>query len=105
MANMLRKIGTGLVAFLVIMASSAVAAAAQEPDAPRLRFGITLAAKPAKNHFRDAVQRTQDFYLMDGTKKIVPSRVGFVYRIERTDGQRILLSMPSQGLYGWAPKE
>ena len=38
-------------------------------------------------------------------KKLVPSRIGFIYHIERTERDLILLSLPSQGLYGWAPRE
>ena len=56
-----------------------------------------------KSHLQDAVQKTPDFWLMDGTKKVVPSRVGFIYHIERTERDLILLSLRGQGLYGWAP--
>ena len=74
-------------------------------EVPKLKFGITLTAKPTKSHLQDAVQKTPDFWLMDGKKKLVPSRVGFIYHIERTERDLILLSLPSQGLYGWAPRD
>jgi tetratricopeptide (TPR) repeat protein len=77
----------------------------QNPEIPKLKFGITLTAKPTKNHIRDAVQKTPDLTLMDGNKAIKPSRLGLVYRIERGDRDRILLSLPSQGIYGWAPRD
>ncbi|MHB1556400.1 MAG: tetratricopeptide repeat protein [Isosphaeraceae bacterium] len=92
-----------LLAALVAGAGSAVASDVIE--VPKLKFGIVLNAKPTRNHLRDAVQKTPNFWLMDGNKKIVPSRPGFIYRIERTERGMILLSLPSQGLYGWAPRD
>jgi tetratricopeptide (TPR) repeat protein len=102
---MSRNDGTRLVALIASVAVCALARGAEEPGAPKLRFGITLTAKPAKDHFHDAVQKAPQFWLMDGTKKVVPSRIGLIYRIERTEGDQILLSMPSHGLYGWAPRD
>ena len=84
---------------------ASLARAAEDPDIPKLQFGITLTAKPPKNHTQDAVQKTPDFTLIDGTKTIKPSRVGLIYHIERGERDRVLLSMPSQGLYGWAPRD
>src|SRR5262249_17328175 len=65
----------------------------------------TLTAKPRKNHFQDAVQKSPDFSLVDGTTKIRPSRVGLIYHIERADRDQILLSVASQGIYGWVPRD
>ena len=96
-----------LLSLLTMMALTAGAAArgGDDPNPPKLRFGIALAAKPARNHFQDAVQKSPDFWLADGTKRIEPSRSGYVYHIERADNDHILLSMPSQGLYGWVPRD
>jgi tetratricopeptide (TPR) repeat protein len=93
-----------LLAGLVLVAC-ATARGAEDPEPPKLRFGIALTAKPTKNHFQDAVQKSPDFWLTDGTNKLKPSRVGFVYHIERAERDQILLSMPGQGLYGWAPRD
>jgi tetratricopeptide (TPR) repeat protein len=103
---MTRKAGTRLTPLLIALALAASPPAqAEDPEPPKLRFGITLTPRPTKNHFRDAVQKKPDFWLMDGARKVVPSRVGFIYRIERTEGNQILLSMPSQGLYGWTERD
>jgi tetratricopeptide (TPR) repeat protein len=98
------KIPLVVIALLAGGHAAAVARAAEDPNVPKLKFGITLTAKPTKNHIRDAVQKTPDFTLTDGNKVIKPGRVGLIYRIERGERDRILLSMPSQGLYGWAPR-
>jgi tetratricopeptide (TPR) repeat protein len=87
------------------LAACTAARGADDPEPPKLRFGITLTAKPTKNHVQDAVQKSPDFSLVDGTKKVIPTRVGFIYHIERADRDRLLLSLPSQGLYGWAPRD
>jgi tetratricopeptide (TPR) repeat protein len=100
-----RQAGTRLLALVAGVAACAAARAADAPDVPKLKFGITLTAKPTKNHIRDAVQKTPDFWLADGTNKVVPCRVGFIYRIERAERGMVLLSQPNQGLYGWAPRE
>ncbi len=93
------------IAMLAGLAACSLARAAEDPEIPKLKFGVTLTAKPSKNHIRDAVQKSPDFTLIDGTKSIKPSRAGLIYRIERGDKDRILLSMPSQGLYGWASRD
>lgn len=104
---MSRNGGIRITALLAVaaLAAPAAARAAEDPEPPKLRFGITLAARPAKNHFRDAVQKSPDFALVDGTRTIRPGRAGFIYRVEQSDGNRLLLAMPSQGLYGWAPRD
>ncbi len=102
---MSRNRGMRLVALLAGLAACPGARASDVIEVPKLKFGITLTAKPTKSHLQDAVQKTPDFWLMDGKKKLVPSRVGFIYHIERTERDLILLSLPSQGLYGWAPRD
>jgi tetratricopeptide (TPR) repeat protein len=98
----IRLVAIGLLSGL---SAGSGAVASENPEIPKLKFGITLTAKPTKNHIRDAVQKTPDFTLMDGNKSIKPSRVGLVYRIERADRDKVLLSLPSQGIYGWASRD
>jgi tetratricopeptide (TPR) repeat protein len=81
------------------------ASASDDPEIPKLRFGIQLTAKPTKAHIRDAVQKKPDLTLMDGNKAIKPGRVGLIYRIERGERDKVLISMPSEGLYGWVPRD
>ena len=54
-----------------------------------------------KDRALEAVQRTEAFILWDANKPIKPCGVGFVYLVERIDGNRLLLSEPSEGLRGW----
>ncbi len=54
-----------------------------------------------KDRALEAVQRTETFILWDANKPIKPCGVGFVYLVERIDGDRLLLSEPSEGLRGW----
>jgi tetratricopeptide (TPR) repeat protein len=69
---------------------------------------VTYRARPkSKNllvHPRDVVQRSPNFSLRNGSDTFVPCRAGFLYRIERADGNFFLVSMPSQGLLGWVPR-
>jgi tetratricopeptide (TPR) repeat protein len=99
----LARIRLAAIAILALVSTTVGASASEDPEIPKLKFGITLTARPTKNHIRDAVQKTPDFTLMDGTKVIKPGRVGLIYRIERGERDKILLSLPSQGIYGWAP--
>ena len=54
-----------------------------------------------KKRALEAVQRTETFMLWDANKPIKPCGVGFVYLVEQIDGNRLLLSEPSEGLRGW----
>ncbi len=56
-------------------------------------------------HTREIVQKTPNFVIRNGNATIVPSRAGFLYRIERAEGNLLLISMPSQGLLGWVPRD
>lgn len=96
------RINCCLLMLAALVAVTETAVASDAIQVPKLRFGIVLNAKPTRSHLRDAVQKTPNFWLTDGNKKIVPSRPGFIYRIERSERGMILLSLPSQGLYGWA---
>ena len=48
--------GIRLVALLAGLAIGAGARASDGVDVPKLKFGITLTAKPTKRHIQDAVQ-------------------------------------------------
>ncbi|MGP0069406.1 MAG: tetratricopeptide repeat protein [Isosphaeraceae bacterium] len=61
--------------------------------------------KPKVENARKVVQKTPELVLLDGNTRIVPSRVGLVYRIERAVRDQILISLPSQGLLGWVPRD
>ena len=47
------------------------------------------------------MQRTPEFVLWDADKKITPSAAGYVYVVEQSDGNRLLLSDLNEGLRGW----
>lgn len=104
---MSRNAGTRIMTLLagLALAAGPLARGDEDPDVPKLRFGIALTAKPTKRHVQDAVQKSPDFVLIDGAKTIRPARVGYVYHIERAERGRVLLTMPTQGLYGWADRD
>ncbi len=58
-----------------------------------------------KDRALEAVQRTETFILWDANKPIKPCGVGFVYLVEKIDGDRLLLSEPSEGLRGWVQRQ
>jgi tetratricopeptide (TPR) repeat protein len=49
------------------------------------------------------VQRSLEFSLREGDKKVRPKHVGIIYRREKAEGDRLLLSARYQGVEGWAP--
>jgi tetratricopeptide (TPR) repeat protein len=97
----------GFVALVVAFVIGVPARASQPFDSSKVKFRTNLRAGPkqAIEHAREVVQKTPEFALWDGNTKLVPSRVGFLYRIERAERDRILISMPSQGLLGWVPHD
>ena len=81
-----------------------------------LRFGQRVGARPCPqaedlDHSRktaqrpdrasEVVQRTPDFALWDTNKKLTPSGAGHMFIVEKTDGNRWLLSDLNEGLRGW----
>lgn len=104
---MTRNVGSRIVALLAaaLLVGNGTGRGADDPGVPKLRFGIALAAKPARKHTQDAVQKTPNFALVDGKKTTKPGRVGYVYHIERAERDQVLLSMPNQGLYGWVSRD
>ena len=56
----------------------------------------------ARDRASEVVQRSPEFVLWDGNKKIAPSSAGHVFRVEKIDKDRLLLSDMNEGLRGWA---
>ena len=63
---------------------------------------IPRKASSARDRASEVVQRSPDFMLWDGPKKIVPSGAGHVFLVEKIEGDRLLLSDMNEGLRGWA---
>ena len=97
----------GFVALVVGFVIWVPARASQPFDSSKVKFRTHMraGAKQAIEHAREVVQKTPEFALWDGNTKIIPCRVGLIYRIERAERDRILISMPSQGLLGWVPRD
>ena len=84
-------------------------------DWPRVRGsdlpgGMTISTfiKPSKSSNKrdrsaEYVQKTADFCLQDGGKKIVPGGVGYICRLERAEGDQALVWVQGRSLRGWAP--
>ena len=69
---------------------------------PKLKTSlIPRKASSARDRASEVVQRTPDFALWDGTKKITPSGAGHVFFVEKIEGNRLLLSDMNEGLRGW----
>ena len=96
----------GSIAFLVVFITC-LPARAQRVDSSmvKARMNVRTVDGQRVEHARKVVQRTPDFALWDGNTKIIPSRVGLIYRIERGERDRLLISLPSQGLQGWVPRD
>ena len=56
-------------------------------------------------HTREVVQKTPNLIIRNGHATFVPSRVGFIYQIVQAQGNQLLISLPSQGLLGWVPRD
>lgn len=70
----------------------------------KLKTGIRLnKSHKSLDRARAFVQRSPDFSLRTEDKEVRPKAVGEIFRREKIDGERLLLSARSQGLEGWAP--
>ncbi len=93
--------------FMMLLVVAALASApvrgADLPNGVKLQPFIRP-RKASSTHDRayEYVQRTADFALSDGTTKVIPSGVGFICLLERTEGEKLLVAIRSQGLRGWA---
>ena len=69
---------------------------------PKLKTSlIPRKASSARDRSSEVVQRTADFVLWDGTKKVVPSGAGHMFLVEKHERDRLLLSDMNEGLRGW----
>ena len=96
--------GARSIVLVALILAVVPARGAESPEPPKLRFGIALQAKPTRKHFQDVVQKTPDLVLLDGAKTIRPERPGLIYHVERAEGDRYLVTLPGQGLYGWVAR-
>ncbi len=96
-----------LIALFVASCTWSPARAFQTVDrsAVRVKMDMRTDGRQKIENARKVVQKSPDFALWDGNTRIVPCRVGLVYRIERADRDKMLISMPSQGLMGWVPRD
>lgn len=51
---------------------------------------------------KEFVQKTPDFSLEFGGKRLMPAMPGFIYHAERLDGDRLLLEQRHRSIRGWA---
>ena len=92
------------VSLVAAIALGASARASGPADSPKLKTSL-IPRKSTRPQERasECVQRTPGFCLWDADKKITPSAAGFVYLVEQSDGNRLLLSDLNEGLRGWTP--
>jgi tetratricopeptide (TPR) repeat protein len=81
---------------------TALAWASDPSGVPRIRTLIPRKVANAKTRSLECVQKTPDFVLWDADKKISPGAVGYVYYLEQSRGNRLLLVDQCQGTRGWA---
>jgi tetratricopeptide (TPR) repeat protein len=92
--------------YLALLGTSIVGATAGATE-PTRADGVTTQGFPTRSSSnRDpaslVLPKNQDFALWDADKKRIPPTPGLIYRVERADGPRVLLTVPSEGLRGWA---
>jgi len=92
-----------LVAVLVAVAGCASARASDPADIHKLRVSL-IPRKSSRPQERESecVQRTPGFVLWDGASKITPAAAGYIYVVEKSEGNRLLLSDLNEGLRGWS---
>ena len=87
--------------FLVVVLCASVSASELD-QAPKLKTSIIpRKASSARDRASEVVQRTPDFALWDANQKVTPSGAGHMFIVEKTDGDRLLLSDMNEGLRGW----
>ncbi len=80
----------------------ASASASDLGHSTKLRISIIpRKTSSARDRASEVLQKTPDFALWDGNKKIVPSGAGHVFLVEKIDGQRLLLADMNEGVRGW----
>ena len=91
-----------IIALLLVVTVCGSVSASELGHSPKLKTSI-IPRKAGSPHDRasEVVQRTPDFALWDTNKKLVPSGAGHMFIVEKTDGNRWLLSDLNEGLRGW----
>ena len=80
------------------------AGASDLPDGASLQpFVRPKKSSSTQDRSFEYMQKTPDFSLNDGSSKTIPSGVGYICLLERSQGDQLLLAIRSQGLRGWAP--
>jgi len=96
------KPNLGLVlAIAAAVALTVSARAADQSGIPKLRTLIPRKVASAQTRSLECVQKRPDFVLWDADKKITPGAAGYVYYLEQSDGNRLLLTDQSEGARGW----
>jgi tetratricopeptide (TPR) repeat protein len=91
----------GAALFLMISLCASVTAS-ELGHAPKLKVSIIpRKTASALDRASEVVQRTPDFALWDKKRKLIPSGAGHMFIVEKTDGNRWLLSDMNEGLRGW----
>ena len=91
-------LGIGFTAGLSVCASDPI-------DGFKVSYRVRPKSKNLLVHTREVVQKRSNLVLRNGEATFVPSRDGFIYQIERAEGNLLWISMPSQGLMGWVPRD
>ncbi len=91
-------------AVAIAVAGAAAARASDSYGAPKLKTVLVPRKSSNKlDHTSECVQKSPIFCLWDATRKITPSAAGYLYRVEQSDFNRVLVCDLSEGLRGWAP--
>jgi tetratricopeptide (TPR) repeat protein len=97
----IRRLLPHIVMYVAFIPCASVAAS-DLGHSPKLKTSlIPRKASSARDRSSEVVQRTPEFILWDGAKKIVPSGAGHMFLVEKLDGDRLLVSDMNEGLRGW----
>ena len=89
-------------AVLSVFAACAPAIATDLGHAPKLKTSvIPRKTSSARDRASEVLQKTPVFVLADAAKQITPSGAGHMFIVEKTEGNRWLLSDLNEGLRGW----
>jgi tetratricopeptide (TPR) repeat protein len=96
------QLGLGL-ALVAVLHVVAAANASEQNGRPTLKTALIPRKAPsAQARSLECVQRRPDFVLWDAEKQITPGAVGYVYYLEQSQGNRLLLTDQAEGMRGWA---
>ena len=89
------------VAVVAVVALSLSVRASDLSDGAKINTWISWKkSRKSPDRAREFVQTSRDFSLLRNGKKVSPRSVGLIYRKERADGDRLVLSERSQDS-GW----